>query len=179
MGSLNRHNMNTLHGTVLRTSSPRIWDYANIHGETGIGGNFQLSLATPCHICMVHIITQEQKLHDSCNVPSDQFNVQYRLRYGPPTRRHKSAGDAHHFIFFHVQPANQQPTITGVDLCHKNGGRPSFTETRVIRYQPFMLVQNARFHSECYTNAKGSNQTCENNIIPPTNIQYLKIHVHN
>jgi len=171
--------MNTLHGTVLRTSSPRIWDYANIHGETGIGGNFQLSHAMPCHICMVHIITQEQKLHDSCNVPSDQFNVQYRLRYGPPTRRHKSAGDAHHFIFFHVQPANQQPTITGVDLCHKNGGRPSFTETRVIRYQPFMLVQNALFHSECYTNDKGSNQTCENNIIPPTNIQYLKIHVRN
>jgi hypothetical protein len=73
---------------------------------------------------------------------------------------------------------NQQPTITGVDLCHKNVGRPWFTETRVIPYQPFVLVHNNRFHSECYTNDKGCNKTCENNI-PPMDIQYLKIHVRN
>jgi len=29
MGSLNMHNINTLRGTVLRTSSPRIWNYAD------------------------------------------------------------------------------------------------------------------------------------------------------
>ena len=89
------------------------------------------------------------------------------------------AGDEHNVLFFHVQPANQQPTIRGVDLCHKNAGRPWFTETRVILYQPFVLVHNARFHSECYRNDKGTNQTCENNIIPPTDIQYLKVHVRN
>jgi len=80
---------------------------------------------------------------------SDRFNVQIRLRHGSPTRVHNPAGDAHHFLFFHVQPANQQPTITGVDLCHKNVGHPLFTETRVIRYQPY-TVHNARFHSEYY-----------------------------
>ena len=85
MGTLNTHNMNTLHGTVLRTSSPRNRNYGDIHGETGIGGNFRLSLATSRHICTAQIITQEQKLHDNCNVPSDQFNVQFRLRHGSPT----------------------------------------------------------------------------------------------
>jgi len=102
-----------------------------------------------------------------------------RLQHGSPTHGHNPAGDDHHFLFFNVRPANQQPTTTGVDLCHKNVGRPWFTETRVIPYQPFVLVHNDRFHSECYTNGKGSNQTCENNIIPPTDIQYLKIHVLN
>ena len=92
---------------------------------------------------------------------------------------HKTAGDAHHFIFFHVSPTNHQPTIRGVDLCHKNVQHPWFTETRVIRYQPFVSAHNARFHSECNTNDKGSNQTCQNNITLPTNIQYLKIHIRN
>ena len=84
------------------------------------------------HICTAQVKTQQQKVHDSCNVPSDRFNVQFRLRHGSPTRGHKPAGDAHHFKFFHVRPANQQPTITGVSLCHKNVGLPWFTETRVI-----------------------------------------------
>ena len=44
---------------------------------------------------------------------------------------------------------------------------------------PFALVHTDRFHSECYTNDKGSNQTCENNIMPPTDIQHLNIHVRN
>jgi hypothetical protein len=91
-------------------------------------------------------------------------------------QQHKPAGDAHHFLFFHVPPTNQQPTIKGVYLRHKNVGRPWFTETRVTRYQPFVSVRNARLHSECYTNVNGSNQKCEH-IIPPNNIQYLKIHV--
>ena len=93
--------------------------------------------------------------------------------------QHKPAGDAHQFLFFQVGPANQQPITTGVDLCHKNAGRPWFTEAHVIRYQPFVSVHNGRFHSECYTNIKSCNQTRENNIIPHTNIKYLKIHVRN
>ena len=102
MGSLNTHNMNTLRGTVLRTSPPRIRNYADSDGETGTGGNFRLSRATPRHICSAQVKTQQQKLHDSCNIPSDRFNVQFRLRHGSPTRGHKPAGDAHHFKFFHV-----------------------------------------------------------------------------
>jgi hypothetical protein len=101
----------------------------------------------------------------------------FHLHHEPPTRVHRPAGDAHHFLFFYVRPANQQPTITGEDLCHKNVGRPWFTKTRVTGYQLFVSVHNDRFHSERYTNDKGSNKTRENNIIPPTNTQYLKIHV--
>jgi hypothetical protein len=102
-----------------------------------------------------------------------------RLQHGSPPHRHNLAGDDHHSLFFHVRSPNQQPTIMGVDLRHKNFGRPWFTETRVIRYQPFVLVHNDRFHSQCHTNDKGSNQTCENNIMPPTDIQHLNIHVRN
>jgi hypothetical protein len=82
-------------------------------------------------------------------------------------------------LVFHVRPTNHQPTIMGVDLCHKNVGCSWFNGTRVIRCQPVVLVYNAQFHSECYTSDKHSNKTCENNIIPPTNTQYLKIHVRN
>jgi hypothetical protein len=122
---------------------------------------------------------QQHKLHDSCNLPSDQFNVQFCLRHGSPTHSHNPAGDKHHFLFFHVRPTNQQPTITGVDLYHKIVGHPWFTETRVIPYQPFVLVHNDRFNSERYRNDKGTNQTCKNNIMPPTHIQHLNIHVRN
>ena len=118
---------------------------------------------------------EQHKLHDSCNLPSDRFNVQFCLRHGSATHGHNPACDKHNFLFFHVQPANQQPTITGVDLCHKNVRRPWFTETRVIRYQPFALLYNDRFNSECYKNDKGTKQTCENNIMPPTDIQHLNI----
>jgi len=81
--------MNTLRGTVPKTSSHRIKNYTDSVGETGTGGNFRLSHATPRHICTAHIITQ-QKLHDSCNVPSDRFNMQFRLWHGSPTHGHKS-----------------------------------------------------------------------------------------
>ena len=90
--------------------------------------------------------------------------MQFCLQHGSPTRGHKPPGNALHFTFFHMRPADQQPTITGVDLYHKN-------------VQPFVSVHYARFHSECHTNDKRSNETCENNIILPTNIQHLKIHV--
>jgi hypothetical protein len=179
MGSRNTHNVNTLRGTVLRTSSPRIRNYADSVEETGTGRNFRLSQAAPRHIHVVQVMTQQQKLHDSSNVPSDRFNVQFRLRHGSPTHGDNPAGDAHDFLFFHVRPGNQKPTITCVDLCHKNGWRPWFTETRVIRYQPFVLVHNARFYYQCYTNDKVGNQTYENNVISPTNIRYLKTHVRN
>jgi hypothetical protein len=87
------------------------------------------------------------------------------------------AGDAH-YLFDHVRLANQ-PQIKSVDLCHKTFGNQRFTETRVIRYQPFVSIRNTWPHSECYTIHKGGNKPYENNIILPTNIQYLKIHVCN
>jgi hypothetical protein len=40
MGSLNTHNIHTLLGTVLRTSSIRIRNYTDGNGETATGGNF-------------------------------------------------------------------------------------------------------------------------------------------
>jgi hypothetical protein len=92
--------MNTLRGTMLRTSSSRIPNYADSDGETVTGGNFRLSHAAPRHIHTVHVITQSQKLHDSCNVTSDRFDVQFRLRHGSPTRGHNPAGDEHDFLFF-------------------------------------------------------------------------------
>ena len=58
MGSLNMHNMYTLHSTVLRTSSPRIRNYADSDGKTGTGRNFRPSHAAPCHICTAQVITQ-------------------------------------------------------------------------------------------------------------------------
>jgi len=89
--------------------------------------------------------------------PSGRFNMQFHLRHGFPNSGHKPARNAHHLLFFYVRPANQDPLISGVDLCHKNVGGHRFSETRVIRYQPFVLVHNGRFHSELHTNDKGSN----------------------
>ena len=116
MGSLNTHNMNTLCGTVLRTSFHTIKNYTDSDGESGTGGNFRLSHATPRLIRMVHIVTQ-QKLHDSCNVASDQFNVQFRLWHGSPTHGHNPAGDAHHFFFIF-------PRATREPAAHNNGCGP-------------------------------------------------------
>jgi len=64
------------------------------------------------------------------------------------------AAYAHHFLFFHVRSANQ-PKKTGVKHCHKMVGRPWFSETRVIWYQPFVSDHNERLHSECHTIDKG------------------------
>jgi hypothetical protein len=49
--------MHTVCGTVLRTSSPTIRNYADSNGDAGTGGNFPLSQADPRHIR-----TQPQKL---------------------------------------------------------------------------------------------------------------------
>ena len=181
--------MHTICGTVLRTSFTRIRNYADSDGETATGGKFWLSYGAPRNICTVQVITWSQERHSQLvglvtavmyQVTGLTCSFVYGLGLQPAGVIHNNlAAYAHHFLHFHVRPANQQPTITGVDLCHKNVRRPWFTETRAIPCQPFILVHNARFHSECYTNHKGSNQTCENNIIPPTNIQCLKIHVHN
>jgi hypothetical protein len=54
----------------------------------------------PRHIRKAQVITQQHKLHESCNVPSDRFNVQFRLHHGSPTHGYKPAGDAHLFIYF-------------------------------------------------------------------------------
>jgi len=42
--------MNTLCGTVLRTNSTRIRNYADSDGETATGGNFSLSYGAPRNI---------------------------------------------------------------------------------------------------------------------------------
>ena len=42
-----------------------------------------------------------------------------RLLHGSLTHGHNPAGDDHHSLFFHMRSSNQQPTITGVYLCHK------------------------------------------------------------
>ena len=168
--------MNTLHCTELRTSSPRIWNYADSDGETGTGGNFRPSLAAPRQIHTAQGITQE-KLHDRCNVPRDWFHMYFRLWHGSATLGIKQLVI---HITLYLSTCNPQTTrCGGVDLCHKNVRHPWFTETRVIRYYTFVSAHNAPFHSECNTNDKSSNKTCENNITPPTNIQYLKIHVRN
>jgi hypothetical protein len=60
-------------------------------------------------------------------------------------------------------------------LAAKNVRSPSFTESPFIRYHPFVLVHNVRLYSECNTKDKGGKNACENSI-PPTNIQYLKVH---
>jgi hypothetical protein len=165
---------------LLRPSSPRISNYAYSDGQTGTGGNFRLSRTMVRHICMAqsYNTTTETTWQLLCTKWLVYVAVSFTAQ-GSPTCGHKPAGDTHHFMFYYVWPANQQPTITGVDLCHKNFGRPWFTETHVIRYQPFALDHYVRFHFESYTSDKHSNKTCEINTIPPTNIQYHKIHVRN
>ena len=79
----------------------------------------------------------------------------YGLGLQPAGVMHNNlAAYAHHFLFFHVRPANQ-PKKTGVKHWHKKVGRPWFTETRVIWFQPFVPDHNDRLHSECYTIDKG------------------------
>jgi hypothetical protein len=162
------HNLHTVCGTVLRTSSTRIRNYADNDVETGTGGNFPLSHTSPRHIRTAQVITQPQKLHSQLMglviaVMYQAADLTCCFFYGmglqPAGIIHNNlAGDAHHLLFLHVRPVNQ-PTITGVDLFHKKCGRPCFTETHVIRYRLFVSVLNARFHSECYPIDKSSNTT--------------------
>jgi hypothetical protein len=119
--------MHTLCGTVLRTSSIRIRNYADSDGETGKGGSIPLSHATPQQICTAQVITQPQKLHSQLmglvtavmyQVTGLMCSFVYGMGHQPAGIIHNNlAGDAHPLLFFHVQPANQS-TITGVDLCH-------------------------------------------------------------
>jgi hypothetical protein len=75
------HNMNTRHGTVLRTSSLRIWNYADSDRGNEAGGNCGLPHAATRNILTAQVITQQKKLHDSFNITSDRFNVQFRFVY--------------------------------------------------------------------------------------------------
>jgi len=43
----------------------------------------------------------------------------------------------------------------GVKLFHKKVGRPWFTKTRVIWYQPFVSDHNDGLHSQCYITDEG------------------------
>ena len=108
--------MNTLRGTVLRTSSHRIKNYTYSVGETGTGGNCRLSHATPRHICMVHVIIQQQKLHDSCNVQNEWFKVQFFYSMGlQPAGVNQLMT---HITFLIV------PRVTHEPAAHNNGCGP-------------------------------------------------------
>jgi len=59
-------NMHTLYGTMLKTSYPIMWNYADSDGENGTGGKFRLSHAAPRHICTAQAIIQPQNyIHNS------------------------------------------------------------------------------------------------------------------
>jgi len=172
--------MHIICGTVLRTSSPIIRNYATSDGDW-TGTIFRLSHAALRHIRTAHAITQSQKLHSQLvwlvtvvmyQVAGLTCSFVYGMGLKTEGVIHNLAGDAHH-LFFHVRPANQ-PTITGRGFCHKKFGRPWFIEWSVIRYQPFVSVHNARLHSEWYTTDKGCKKVCVNNSFLPTSIHYLK-----
>ena len=125
--------MHTLCGTVLRTSSHRIRNYADSNGETGTGGNFRISTAGTRQISTSHVINTATETtftisggRGSCNIPNGRFKLQFRLRPASPTgRRHhnNSAGHVHHLLIFHVRPANPdhnngQIMITGMGISH-------------------------------------------------------------
>jgi hypothetical protein len=133
-------------GTVLRTSSTRILNYSDSVGDWNRWkfSTFTCRATTHSYAASYNTATETtftiSVVRDSRNVPSDRFNVQFRLRHGAPTLgiiHNNLAGDVHYLLFSHVRPANQS-TKTGVDLCHKKVGRRWFTETRVIRYKQFI-----------------------------------------
>jgi hypothetical protein len=119
--------MYTLCGTVLRTSYPRIRNYADRDGETGTRGNFRLSTAGSRQISTAHVITQPQKLHSKlvglvtavmyqvAGLTCSSVNGMGLQAAG--VIHNNLTGDAHH-LFFHVRPANQ-PTKTGMGLCRR------------------------------------------------------------
>jgi hypothetical protein len=121
--------MRTLHATFLRTNSTRIQNYAYSDGDTRTGRNFQLSHAAPQHNCMAQIITQPQKLQSQLlglitavmyRVTGLTCSFIYGMGVQPAGIIHNNLpSDTHPSLFFHVRPTNQ-PTITGVDLYHKN-----------------------------------------------------------
>jgi hypothetical protein len=138
--------MHTVCGTVLRTSSPIIRNHADSDRETGTGGNIPLSQAAQQHIRTAQVITQPQKLHSQLlgivtavifQVTGLTSSFVYCIDLQPTGIIHVNlAGVAHHLIIFHVEPANQ-PTITGVDLCHKKVGS--------LKHVPFNTNQLFQF----------------------------------
>jgi hypothetical protein len=143
--------MHTVCGTVLRTSSTRIRNYADSGGETGTGRNFStFTCSATAHSYGVRYNTATETTltisgaPDSCNVPVDRFNVQFSLGMGlqPAAIIHNNlVGDEHH-LFYHVGLPNQ-PT-TDVDLCNKKVERPRFTFHSILAicissYRPIPL----------------------------------------
>jgi hypothetical protein len=127
--------MYTQCGTMLRTSSNRIRNHADKRWTDWNGWKFS---TFPCR-------ATAHSYGARCNTATET------------TFTLITTNDANQLLFFHVQPANQ-PTITGMVLAFKKFGRPWFTETRVVRYQPFELVHNAPLHSECHTINKCDNK---------------------
>ena len=165
MGSLNTQNMNTLHGTVLRTISPEFIFTLTVMEILETVEIFDLNL--PRHATIVRCKLKHTNRNYMTAVMYQATRLTCNFIYGmcfQPTGIIQLVTHIN-FYFSTCEPAETN------NLCHKNDGRPWFTETRATPYQPFVLIHNAQFHSECYRNDKGSKQICENNVIPSTNIQ--------
>jgi len=108
--------MHTICGTMLRTSSNIIRNFAYSEGETGTRGYFRLSHAVPRHIHTAKVITQPQKIHSQ--LVGIMAAVTYQLAgltcsfvYGMGAQNegvihNYLAGQTHHLLFLHVRPAN-------------------------------------------------------------------------
>jgi hypothetical protein len=139
----------TLYVTAIITNSQRIRNYTDSDRNTGTRGKFRHSHAAPRHIRMPLVVTQPHKQHSQS--VRHLTAVIYQITCGVI---HKNlAGDAHHMLFFNVQPANQ-PAITVLDFSREKFGRRWFTATCVIRYKLFVSVHTAPLHPECYTTDK-------------------------
>jgi len=77
MGSLITHNIHTVCGTVLRTSSPRIQNYPEGDGETGTGGNFRPSHAVPWHIPTAQVSFHFIYLHSSIRTGTCPLDMEF------------------------------------------------------------------------------------------------------
>ena len=123
--------MNTLRGTVLRTSYHKIKNYTDSVGETGTGGNF---FHMPHHGTFVRRTLQHNTNYMTVvmyKVTGLTCTFVYSMSLQPAGINQLVT---HTTLYFSTR--DQQPTIMGVDLCHKNVGHPWFSKTRVTWYQP-------------------------------------------
>jgi len=86
------HNMHLLCGTLLRTSYPRIRNYADKRWRDWDRWKFStFNCRTTAHSYGARYTTTTETTftisgaRDSCNVPSDRFNVKFRLRWASST----------------------------------------------------------------------------------------------
>jgi hypothetical protein len=115
--------------------SSGIRNYGDSDAETATGVNSPHSYAKPRHIRTTQVITRPQKLNSQLvglvtavtyQVAVNTIGFVCSMSLQSTNIIHNNlAGDAH-TLFFHLRPPNQH-TITGVDLCYKNFGRPWFT----------------------------------------------------